>query len=695
MRLVARFALAGGAILLAATSARGQEVPFLSEAEYNALAGEVSGDLAYEHIRFMTQFHRPRGGAEGLMAVAQYVEAKAKEYGLEDVRLLRQPYGTPAWNARRAELWMVEPERALLAAMHQVQLHLADQSRPADVTADVVDVGAGADSADYVGKDVQGKIVLAYGSAAAVVRRAVWERGALGLILRPDPTAAQAIDHPDQVRWTSVPVASPQGNAATFAFVLSHRQGVALARRLAAGPVKVRAIVESELDPEDRWQVMVEARIRGADVEGQDLVLTGHLQEEKFSANDDASGSANTLEVARALMRLVREGNLPRPRRTIRFWWVTEISSERQYFADHPEEAGAIWLNINQDMVGANQGQDLLRVQNVTRLPWARAHVLEAVAEEVIGFLVRSNTASLPGQQAGSAAPYPRAVLSHLGTRHRYNATLVPFHLNTDHMTFLEAPIGRPGITFTNWPDDYIHTSDDDLWNIDRTQLQRNALAAATIAYVLARASDRDVPPLLAAASRGARARLAEAYGLATRWAASAPAGELGTAYARARDQIAVAAAVGAAEVRSVSDVAGTEGSRRAVTLEAERVAAEGKARLDDLARFTRDVRRRTPGLPALPPVEKRLAQMRPALVGGPKEWQEKRGSIEAVRGLHFLMAFEILNAIDGARTALDIYRLVSAEARAAGAYYYGSVTPEAVEVYLKNAEKAGIVRTR
>ncbi|MBI5379927.1 MAG: right-handed parallel beta-helix repeat-containing protein, partial [Nitrospirae bacterium] len=35
-----------------------------------------------------------------------------------------------------------------------------------------------------------------------------------------------------------------------------------------------------------------------------------------------------------------------------------------------------------------------------------------------------------------------------------------------------EAPIGVPAITFTNWPDNYIHTSDDDLWNIDRTQLQ-------------------------------------------------------------------------------------------------------------------------------------------------------------------------------------------------------------------------------
>ena len=73
---------------------------------------------------------------------------------------------------------------------------------------------------------------------------------------------------------------------------------------------------------------MVEAVLPGTEGNlAQDVMVTGHLQEEGTSANDDASGTANVLEIARALHRLIDEGRLPRPRRTMRFWWLTEISN--------------------------------------------------------------------------------------------------------------------------------------------------------------------------------------------------------------------------------------------------------------------------------------------------------------------------------------------------------------------------------
>ena len=56
-------------------------------------------------------------------------------------------------------------------------------------------------------------------------------------------------------------------------------------------------------------------------------------------------------------------------------------------------------------------------------------------------------------------------------------------------------------------------------------------------------------------------------------------------------------------------------------------------------------------------------------------------------------MSFEVMNAIDGRRTGLDIFRYVAAEAREAGAHYYGVVTAEAVLRYLQNAAVAGLVR--
>jgi hypothetical protein len=104
-----------------------------------------------------------------------------------------------------------------------------------------------------------------------------------------------------------------------------------------------------------------------------------------------------------------------------------------------------------------------------------------------------------------------------------------------------------------------------------------------------------------------------------------------------------------------------------------------------------------TDGAPAVavsPPsaAATRLAALRPRVVGGPREFLARRGDLADVPGLHSLMAFEVLNACDGARTGLDIARFVAAEAREAGAHYYGVVTEEAVLAYLEGAAKTGLV---
>ena len=101
---------AGILFLTASAACQGQDLPFLTEAHYRYLVGEISGDAAYEHIRFMTQFHRPRGGHPGLMKVAEYYESKAREYGLENVKLIRQRANYVPWHAKAASLWMIEPE---------------------------------------------------------------------------------------------------------------------------------------------------------------------------------------------------------------------------------------------------------------------------------------------------------------------------------------------------------------------------------------------------------------------------------------------------------------------------------------------------------------------------------------------------------------------------------------------------------
>jgi hypothetical protein len=691
---------ATAALALAPRPADAQELKLLEPEYTQQITQEVSGDAAYEHIRYMTHFHRPRGGSDGLWAVAEYFAEKAEEFGLSDVQLIKQASRTRPWNATFAELWIVAPEPVRIASTLQTVLHLADNSRPADVTGEIVDVGQGREE-DYEGKDVAGKILLTYGSTFQAMRRGVCEHGAAGVIWYPSPFSPDVgisgggMARPDQLRWITIPSSGSEECEPTFAFGLSYRQGVALRNRLqqAQEPVMAHAVVESAFDSEqgsEPWQVMVEAFIPGTEPAlGQDIVITGHLQEEGTSANDDASGCASVLEVARSLHRLIAEGRIPRPKRNLRFWWVTEISSQRQYFADHPEAHNEMWVNVNQDMVGANQAQDVMRVQNVTRLPATRFHFYNDVVESVVEYMVAGNTFELAQLQQGHLL-YPKPHMSHLGTQHRFNAKMIWFHTSTDHMTFLETPIGVPGVTFTNMPDRFIHSSDDDLWNIDRTQLGRSAASVALIAYIMASADGMDVPALAATTVGNGMARIGHNTGLALSWISMAD--DKAAAYWQALDQVWYAVQREKMALRSLEEAdARVGGYVHRLLQELDR--REAQAVRDLTVTYMELTGENPPSLREESEALEALSDMEPELIAGPTEFLTGRGQVGFVRGLHSLMAFEIMSAVDGNRSGFDIWRYVAAEAREAGEHYYGTVTPEAVQEYLQKAAEAELLK--
>jgi hypothetical protein len=692
----------GAAVVSIASAAYAQRSPFLPDATYRALVNEVSGDIAFEHVRWFTHYHRPMGGSEGFEAVAKYVEQKAREYGLEDVRYIPLKGDTKSWTAAVGELWLLAPEERRLAYSKEIPLALADYSRDADIpSAELVDVADGVADSDYTGKDVNGRIVLASGDLEKVMNAAVWKRGALGIVAF---TTSRAPDHPDQYPWMRIPVENKEKTRqGTFAFVLSHREGSRLRRQMAAhgAPTfKVSAKVKSVFR-EPPSQAIVEALIRGTEIHDRDVVLTGHLQEEMFSANDDASGCANVLEIARALKKAIDEGRLKRPRRDIRFWWVDEISAEEQYFADHPGERRQFLANINQDMVGARQSAGS-RVQFVTRPPFSRASFLGDVVESIVVSLAQGNTAYLSAIQARGATPgrpaededrYTRPILSRLGTGERYDARVIPFHNNTDHQVFNMRIIGVPGVTFTNWPDDYIHSSDDDLWQIDPTQLKRNAIAVAATAYYLASFEDQDAPALLALMSGRAGERLGRDETAALTMLSTAPETERAKVAERARRLVREAVR---RERRALDSVGALVGSDSPAGRSAAAVAAALPDERAIEARLAAAYSRATGQKLSFQDVaadEDRAAAARvPNPVDDVQGFLDRRKELKRPDGLHPLMAYEALNYADGTRSYREIFEAVAAEADAAGEWYYGSVSFADVAQYLDSAVKAGVL---
>jgi len=678
-------------IFVAPLLLKSQQTPFLTDKEFRLLANEISGDVAYEHIRQLTHWHRP-SSSPGYHQAALYIKEKAEEYGLQDVKLMRQKYDRRGWFVKKGELWVLEPEEVKVTSYEECALALCSNSRSADVTAELVDVGNGTSDDDYQGKEVAGKIVLASGSSSRVMDQAVWKRGALGIVIYN--SRGRGIDYPDQIPWSSIPYESQDKKPSTFGFSLSYRQGLKLKDLLAASeePVKVKAVLETEFI-EPGWQEMVEGIIPGSQIHDQDIVFTAHIQEEKFSANDDATGCANGLEIARVLVKLIREGKVQPPLRDIRFWWVDEISSEWQYFADYPEERSQFLANVNQDMAGADLSYGG-RTQCICLTPYSRPSFLSDVTESIIEFMVKGNTAYLSAGQAGSEVPFSKPVIALLGSRDPFRAAVIPFHGNTDHMVFNASIIGIPGISFTNWPDDFIHSSDDDLWNVDRTQLQRNALAAGAIIFYLANLDESKVPTLIAEVYGSGLSRIGRELKLAMGMLQRGDASAMKEQYKKAGNQLRQAFLREERALDSISVFAPANSPLskllQSYKMRLTKMRGEYQADLDN--HYCSVTGEKKPPKLTLSPKEKELSTKVPKPISSVADYLARRRAAQGVPGLHSLMAYEILNFVDGKNSYLDIFNAVSAEAISAGEFYYGKVALEMVEQYLDNALKAGLI---
>jgi hypothetical protein len=684
--------------VLAPAFASAQTSPFLPDPLFRHLVNELSGDRAFEYDRHLTHFHRT-GGSRDFFAATEYIRGAAEAAGLEDVKLIRQKWDGHGWSCTSGEAWLVEPEEIKLAAYGEVAVSIADNSRTTHVTAELVDVGAGTTEKDYQGRDVKGKIVLASGAAAKVHEEAVWKRGALG-VLSSATNRPEAFDAPDQVAWSHIPYEAKDvsgvkdGTPGTFAVLISPRRGRWL-QKLAEGgkPPKLKIDIEADY-PQKEEQAMVEGWIRGTEIHDQQIVLTAHIQEEMTSANDDGSGCANLLEIGRAVSRLIKEGKLPRPRRDLRFWWVNELSSQPQYFRENPKEPRKMLVNINQDMVAARQSLGG-RVQYASRLPWSLPHALDDVMESVLGMVRDGNTALLTTRGTKLPVPFTREIVAVKGSREPFHARMVPYYDSTDHHAFNPARIGVPGTSLTNWPDEFIHGTGDDLEQIDATQLERNAVVVSGAALYFASLADEDAGVLAAyVASRGRSRIAADAATAVARLGEAAPS-ERDAAFRAGRNLVHQAYQRETAALFSIRRLAP---KGRAADYGAQTASRLADAEGDDLTGLERAfvaIAGRNPPNLDLSKEEKEMASKLYVPVAEIGAWTDAIEKLKHTEALHRMMEFEVYNFADGKRNAFEVYEAVAAEALSAGAWYYGAVKPADVLAALEAGVRAGAFSLR
>jgi aminopeptidase YwaD len=479
----------------AAAQAQFTKTSLLSDKEIAALSAEISGLIAKDTVIELSRYHRVQASS-GFARAARYIADRAKEYGLDQVQIERFPadgektYYTlksaPGWEAERGELWEIEPGKTKIADWDEMRVALADYSQSAEATATLVDVGMGTSDKDYEGKDVTGHIVLAGGGLPAVQKLACEAHGAAGILsYQQNQVTGWSGDYSDNVRWGHL---SPYNPNNKFAFMISLRKAREYQTRLARGErITLRASVKAEMKPAS--YDVVSAVIPGSDAANEEIVFSCHLCHQRPGANDNASGAAAILEVARSLMTLIRRGELAAPRRTIRFIWPPEISGTVAYFASHPEIVRRMKAVVHCDMVGGNYAITK-SVLHVTHTPASLPSCINTVGDIFGEYAIAGSV------KAASGAGFDDALLAPEGSKDSFVADVTPFEMGSDHDVYEEGSFRIPAIYLRDWPDVFIHTNNDSPANIDTTKMKRSTFIAAASGYFLAHAGAREAARL-------------------------------------------------------------------------------------------------------------------------------------------------------------------------------------------------------
>lgn len=357
-----RKAAAGALVLLAGLAAAGARAAALEVtpelvATSRALAGEiVAGGSSFETLRELADGIGPRlSGSEGYERAVQWAIDHFRRAGVDDVHV--EPVTLAhGWQRGTASAELVAPQRR---ALHVTAFGWSPPTPAGGLRAPVVALRDITDAA-IAEAGVRGAIVLLDRAVLTgpapfqrngpedYARQARYER--LDRILAAAGARAALVfaKTPNQVLRTSDPesggvaLALPMGS-------IGHEDGLLLRRRLELGAATVELHFETVISGPVTIPNVI-AQIRGRELPDEVVMLGAHLDSWDLGtgAQDNGSGCAEVLEVARAIAALPRH-----PRRTLRFaLWASEeqgLNGSVAYVRAHAGEMKQIVAYLNSD----------------------------------------------------------------------------------------------------------------------------------------------------------------------------------------------------------------------------------------------------------------------------------------------------------------------------------------------------------
>jgi aminopeptidase-like protein len=465
---------------------------------HKVIVEELSGTIAKDYVSEIIRFHRIQASPGFHDAIYYVKEVIDKFPGIRtDVEVYPADGKTKTWQwtaplgwrVANGELHLVSPQQELLARFAETPVSVVAHSQSADIVAPVVYVEDGTFEKDYRRIDVKGKIVLTSGRAKEVQQEAVYKHGAIGTI--HFPPLEKRSKHPNLIQYLGIWPKANEKDKVGFAFSVSGQVGSRLRHLIETEPeVLVHAKVDAELFNGE--QRVLSAVIEGTEFLREEIVLIAHLCHPRPGANDNASGSALLMELARVITTLINEGKLPAPLRTIRFLWVPEFFGTLAYFHAHPELAPRMISAINCDMVGADSaivGGSL----NLHRTPDSLPSFINDLLEYHL-----------------SAAAKEPQLISPEGSNHPFHYEVKKYDWRSDHTIFVDPTFNVPCPMLNHWPDAFYHSNLDTLDKIDTTQLQRVGYAVIMTLLTQAYAESDDAMFLATQVHANAHTRITQ-----------------------------------------------------------------------------------------------------------------------------------------------------------------------------------------
>ncbi len=392
---------------------------------------------------------------------AKYCARSMEQAGLKAVELLplradgKTAYGDwvipRAWKVDHGTLRYADGE--LIADYHQVpcSLSMYCPSTNGAVEGEVLDV-TGLTELPKDGS-LKGKILLSDRSTGLIASMAKGT-GAIGAISDGVPLFKGIRDSKEEIYDACVWQGMSWKDPSIFGFKLTPRQGDRLREELKNGPVRLVADVQAELY--DGVSNTVSGVLQGREPALPELFAYGHLYEP--GANDNASGCAALLELAAAIEEAIAAGELPRPKRSIRFAMGDECNGSMGYVTSYPERemlAGGVF-----DMVGT---EDIDRTKLALQYnPFAHWSYCEAALELSV-----------------------KNLIAHIGRDPEFIMEHFSDGLGTDNI-ICDPCFNVPSVGLVASPATSYHTSMDTPDRIEGDILKRNALILGAYIYGLA-----------------------------------------------------------------------------------------------------------------------------------------------------------------------------------------------------------------